>query len=372
MNIGIDIRELSSGSTGISQFTLNLINYIIKTDKTNQYFLFTTKKFFLKNTSDSLKIVVYEKIKNNTLFELFVLPFLIKKYNIELFFSPYYKLPFFSFVPCIITVHDIGFITFPLEYYGRTGFYRFFAKFYLYFSLIKSKKIIAVSNYTKNEIIKKYKVKESKISILYNSINEVFCNDIQKQVEPDTAEAVRNYGDFVLSVSNYKPHKNIKNLVAAFSIIRSKTKLNLVLAGPKNKWRDEVKEYINDCGINDRIFFVTPAGNNELKLLYSSARMLVHPSLHEGFGLPPVEAQACGTPVISSDRTSLKEILNDACLYFNPESAEDIGNKILKLNDNESLRNELIDKGFENVKRFYPEQSYYELYDILCSSVEKF
>ena len=128
MNIGIDIRELSSGGTGISQYTLNLINYIIQYDQTNSYFLFSNRPFELEKKNYGIQIIIFDKIKNNTVFEFFVLPFLLKKYKINLFISPYYKLPFLTSVPCIITVHDIGFITFPLEFYGRSGFYRFFAK----------------------------------------------------------------------------------------------------------------------------------------------------------------------------------------------------------------------------------------------------
>ncbi|HPG30640.1 MAG TPA: glycosyltransferase family 1 protein [bacterium] len=371
MNIGIDVRELSFGGTGISQYTLNLINYIIQNDKINSYFLFSNKPFELKNKNAGFKIIIFNKIKFNPFFDFIALPYLLKKYSIGLFISPYYKLPFPVSVPCVITVHDIGFITFPLEFYGRSGFYRFFAKYYLYFSLLKSKKIFTVSNYTKNEILKNYKIDESKIHILPNSINEVFRKGERSDAEPAKTGTYNDFGIYALSVGNFKPHKNIKNLVIGFSKIISNSNLNLVLAGSKSKRRDEIEKYVETNGLGKRIFFINPKNNFELKNLYSSAEMLIHPSLHEGFGLPPVEAQSCGTPVISSDRTSLREILNDSCLFINPELPEDIAEKILTLHTDERLRQTLKEKGLENVRRFYPDRSYSEYFKVINYFAEK-
>ncbi len=324
MNIAIDIRELSIGNTGISQYTINLICCLKKNYSTDFFYLFTNKKYADSSLPGNFKIIVDGLNKNNTIYETFILPVLLKKYKINLFISPYYKLPFFTRVPKIITVHDIGFITFPIEYYARTRFYRMFAAPYLRICLAVSKKIIAVSEYTKFEILKKYGIASDKIIVIYNSINNSFSKNLKIEKIEKILALKKKTGNFIFSVSNYKPHKNIRNLITAFACIRKKIDLNLVLAGPSNIWRKEVEEHITECELNDRVFLVTPADNTELAEYYSAAEIYCHPSIHEGFGFPVVEAQSCGCPVISSPRTSLAEILGDSAVFFKPESPKDI------------------------------------------------
>jgi glycosyltransferase involved in cell wall biosynthesis len=359
MKIGIDIRELTIGNTGISQYTGNLIKYLVNNDFKNHYFLITNKKF--KHKGDlplNFKVIEEYTGKPNLYFEWFGINNIVKKFGINIFVSPYYKKPVLLNIPVITTVHDIGFITFPSEYYCRSDFYRFFAKYYLKYSLKYSSGIISVSEYTKKEILKYSNINPEKILVLNNTINPVFNDSLSIKYQDITKQIKKDFGRYILSVCNFKPHKNIKTLISAFSSLKNKTELNLVLAGPENKWQKIIKEYTVKCELGNRIRFVTPENNVELALFYSNADMLVHPSLHEGFGLPPIEAQSCGCPVISSPDTSLKEVLKDSALFFNAKSVYDLKNKILQLEFDTKLKNILIQKGYANVMRFKPDYVY--------------
>lgn len=371
MKIGIDVRELSIGSTGISQYTLNIINYLNKCNSKLQadYFLFTNKNYKNQNLSENFHIIIDNSFSNNTIYENIRLPYLIKKFRIDKFFSPYYKMPFLSPAPCIITVHDIGFITFPLEFYARSGFYRIFARQYLKLSLKFSKKIAAVSEFTKSEIIKEFHINPDKVSVLYNSVNICFHRNVLSEKKKQIEELKKKYGYFIFSVSNYKPHKNIKKLVEAFEIIKKNSDLNLVLAGPENIWKKNLQKYIQEKNydFDGRLFFSAPKDNEDLSVYYAAAEMLCHPSLFEGFGLPIVEAQSCGCPVVSSPAASLAEIIGDSGIIINPDSAQDIAEKICGLYNNKIVRDGLMAKGFLNAEKYRPQKSYSEIINLLTS-----
>jgi len=366
MRIAIDIREFAVSNTGISQFTGNLLKYLLSQKNEFEYFLFSNRQ--ISDTADKLPKnykLILSQTKQNLLYEQFVLPKLLKSQNIDIYFSPYYKIPLFLDIPTIATVHDIGFITFPLQYYARSGIYRFFAKQYLLLSLKKSAKLIAVSNYTKQEIIKHYKISAEKIAVIYNTVNPIFSEDIKNKYNLEINTLKNKFGDFILSVSNYKPHKNIKNLIEAFAKIKSKINHNLVLAGPLNSRCLELQKLANSKKIDDRIFFVFPKDNLELAQFYSAATVLAHPSLHEGFGLPIIEAQSCGCVVIAANTTSIPEIVNDSALLFDGYSVDSIAAALLKILEDEKLRNHYSIKSKENILRFTSEKIYPLFLEIL-------
>ena len=228
-----------------------------------------------------------------------------------------------------------------------------------------SSKIAAVSEYTKSEIIKEFNVNPDKIKVLYNSVNILFHKNIRNEKKTMISELKKKYGEFIFSVSNYKPHKNIKNLIDAFALIRDKCGLNLLLAGPNNIWKKNLNTLVNERKLADRIFFAEPEDNSELSAYYSAAVMLCHPSLFEGFGLPIVEAQSCGCPVVSSPRASLSEIVGNSGVFIEPDSSPDIAEKLLEVYNNGRLREDLILKGFINAENYRPQKSYNKLMDIL-------
>ena len=200
-----------------------------------------------------------------------------------------------------------------------------------------SKHIFTVSEFSKNEISSYYNIQKDKITIIYNSVSRQFCPSPQPNCEK-----------YILAVSTVAPHKNFHNLVKAFSHIEDKN-VKLFIVGHQN---NNFKQIDINHKTFKRINFLGRVNDKQLIELYSNAICFVHPSYYEGFGIPPLEAQSCGTAVISSNAASLPEIGLDSFLYVDPKNINDIAEKMQILIKDEQLQRKLINKGHENVKRF--------------------
>ena len=182
-------------------------------------------------------------------------------------------------------------------------------------------------------------------------------------------EVAKDYGlpdDFVLFVGNVKPHKNLKNLLFALE----KTNLNLVIVGKKDGFitgDSTISEIIRTKNLSDRIFFTGYVKDADIAAIYNLAKLFVFPSLYEGFGIPPLEAQACSCPVVCSNAASLPEVCDDSVVYFDPHDVEDMRNNIQTVLNDKNLQNELRIKGLENIKRFGWERSAKQIIEIMES-----
>ncbi|HFI5640608.1 TPA: glycosyltransferase family 4 protein [Raoultella planticola] len=234
----------------------------------------------------------------------------------------------------IVTQHDISYVRYPTSFSKR---FRFFYLCLTPFLLRNSKAVVTVSNFSKREIITYFKHKKDNIFVIPNAVSEHFNSD----------GIIRdNMSDYFLTVSSINYHKNIIGLVQA--ILSSNIQIKLKIIGETTKVFRRLNLNIND----PRISFLGHVSDDELIDLYKGAKAFIFPSLYEGFGIPPLEAQSCCCPVISSDRTVMKEILHDSVLYFDPESNSQIIQAIELINSDEGLRRSLIDKGRNNVRRF--------------------
>jgi glycosyltransferase involved in cell wall biosynthesis len=157
---------------------------------------------------------------------------------------------------------------------------------------------------------------------------------------------------YLLYVGNAYPHKNLEKLIPAFESLRNTyPDLNLILVGGEDYFYSRLKRFVKEKGVK-KIFFTGFVEDVDLKTIYREAECLVFPSLYEGFGLPPLEALACGCPVVSSNKTSMPEVLGEAAEYFSPEEPEFIKKAIKKVLDNKKLRKEILNKGKERIKKF--------------------
>ncbi len=225
----------------------------------------------------------------------------------ELFHSPHYVFPVLYRGKIIITVHDVIHLLFP-RFFSRAA--RTYAKFMLSRGVTKAEIIITVSKKSKEDIIRLFPEAEGKITVIHNGINPVFFAE-PPQEEKRWAE---KFSPYILAVGNNKPHKRFGLLIKQFSRVKEKfPEINLVIAG----WEGENKNGIHTVG---------KVTKERLAALYHKAEILVHPALYEGFGFPPFEAAACGTPVISSKVGAVEEILGDSVIYF---EGEDIAESIL-------------------------------------------
>jgi len=240
----------------------------------------------------------------------------------------------------VVTIHDLGFLRYP-HWYSKKFYY--FYKFLIPRIAKNPLKIITVSEFSKKEILDIIGLNDSTIEVVYSGIAARFLN-------LDEKKSKNNNDNYILAVSSLSPNKNFSRVVEAFTKLHlNDTKL--VIAGIANR------NFANDSLYNlvdnqQNVILTGYVDDDELLNLYSHAKLFIYPSLYEGFGLPPLEAMACGCPCVVSKAASLPEVCGDAALYCDPYSIDDIADKISRLLVDEKLRAELIEKGLERVKLF--------------------
>lgn len=285
----------------------------------------------------------------------------------QVFFSMGHYGPRFSQVPYVITVHDLSYLHFP-ELFNKDDLYQLTN--WTRYSIEKSAHIIAVSKTTKKDIIKNYNVSESKIKVTYEGYD---ANRFKPQARSRVDMVKSKYkiiGDYIIFVGTIQPRKNVERLIEAFKlVIRNRTlgtrDLKLVIVGKKGWLFDPIFRKVKDLKLGKKVIFTGFVPDNDLPALISGARAYILPSLWEGFGIPVIEAQACGVPVIVSNTSSLPEIAGDGAVLVNPQSLKSIQEGIEKVLNKNKTRQQLIENGLKNISRFSWQQCASETLSIL-------
>ena len=270
------------------------------------------------------------------------------KRSVDIFHIPHYNAPWFLPKNSVVTVHDLTQFLF-LEYFN--GIKRLAAKVVLRNTLKKVGRIVADSESTAKDIISYYPEFADKVRVIHLGIS----NDFKPLSEEDIITFKKSKGikDYILYVGNRKPTKNIKKLVEAFNMVRIKyNNLKLIIIGGKFSEVDEVDEAVKYLDLRNNIIEVIEVSDEELHRYYCGARLLVHPSLYEGFGFTPLEAMACGCPAVVSNTSSLPEVCGDAAVYFDPYDVSDMVKKIQLVLENHALRDSMIKKGLKQACQF--------------------
>jgi len=337
-------------ASGIGTYIKNIVPFLL--DEFDVILLGNKNEIMKYSWVDKVKIIecnsrIYS-IKEQ--FELFK-----KIPESDFFWSPHYNIPLLPIRAKrrIVTIHDV----FHLAFYDSLNFkQKIYAKFVINQVVKKSDVILTVSEFSKEEIIKYTNAKKD-IKVVYNGIDFNKFRFIDDKVKLERVKSKYNLPNkFLLFVGNVKPHKNLKNLILAIKDLNE----NLVIVGKKEGFitnDNEIFSLIKKYNLEQKIFFTGYVEDVDIPLIYNLAEILVFPSLYEGFGIPPLEAQACGTPVIVSKIASLPEVCLDSALYCNPYDIQDIREKIELLTNDENLQKELIKKGFKNIDRFSWEKS---------------
>lgn len=349
ITIAIDCRLWNE--TGVGRYIRNLVWELAKIDKKNSYILFFRKNEFEnvelpgENFKKSLADVRWHSIAEQTR-----LSKILEKENFDIIHFPYFSVPFPIKRPFIVTIHDLiinhlstgkastrNLFFYYLKHYGY--------RFVLWKAVRSAKKIIAVSNATKQEIIDHYHIAPDKIAVTLEGVDEKITSKTSKKIID---------GEYFLYVGNAYPHKNLERLIKAFEVFKKQDKKNtkLVLVGKEDFFYKRLKKIV-DPKFKDSILFYEKVSDSGLSSLYIYAKALIVPSLMEGFGLPAVEAMANNCLVLASDIPSLKEVCKDAAIYFNPVSITDISEKLEKVSDiSQSNLEEKIKTGSKLVQEF--------------------
>lgn len=384
MRIGIDARLWDQ--TGVGRYIRNLVQHLGKIDKKNTYFLFCLEQDCenIKSQISNLKYdnfrIIGVSIKWHSISEQINFPRVLNAYDLDLMHFPYFSVPVFYNKPFVVTIHDLIIHHFPtgkastliLPLYGikLLGY-----KYVIKRSAQKAKKIIAVSNATKEEIIDHLKVQEDKIEVIYEAADDKVKFKVQ-------SSRFKVAGKYFLYVGNAYPHKNLERLIEAFSGLRIDTNdyseskqiekdsgskqiendsdtlgekisknsdLKLVLAGKKDYFYKRLEEKYK----SGNIIFYGKVTDEELSSLYKGAIAVVLPSLMEGFGLPILEAMSNNCPVLASDIPLFREVGQDAVIYFDPYSVSDMTEKMKDVCSNDlNHRNKNKENGLLVAKKF--------------------
>jgi glycosyltransferase involved in cell wall biosynthesis len=275
-------------------------------------------------------------------FEYSVADFL-NQYKPNLFLSPDGYLSLKANVNQLAVIHDLNFEHYPKDvpFLVRKYYQHFFPKF-----ARKANRIVTVSEFSKNDIIKQYQIEASKIDVVHNGCNEVFHPiDLKTQVE--TKQKFTNNSDYFVFVGALHPRKNISRLFQAFDIFKNTilSDVKLVIVGEKYYWTSDIKRTYINMKYKDDVIFTGRLSSEDLKNVVGSALAMTYLPYFEGFGIPILEAMNCDVPVITSNVTSMPEIAKDAALLVDPFSIESMSNAMIYLYKDEDMRKELIAKG---------------------------
>ena len=285
-----------------------------------------------------------------TLREQFLIPRASR--HSDLLHIPHFNVPLLHHGPLVVSIMDV--IHLRSSAYRNNVSTIFYAYPMLHAAVRKAHHIITVSTYSKTEIVDALGVEESRITVIPCGVSAEFSERHVASTGLDAAKIVGVRAPFILYVGNLKPHKNVSTLLRAFADLRHSRKIDhsLLIIGDDSRWK---RSLIDEClrlAIRDRVVFVPQVSQFLLPSLYSAANLLVMPSTIEGFGLPVLEAMACGTPVVTSTAASLPEVAGDAALYFDPASPDELAAQIELLIHSSDLRKCLRGKGLERSKRF--------------------
>jgi len=354
MIIGIDARMYGSAQTGIGNYIKNLTDHLFQIDNQNQYVLFLREPEFSKFKPSAANV---KKVKVTPRWysygEQIKLPFQFMKEKIDLIHYPHFNSPILFFKPSVVTIHDVTPYHFPGHRMNssvrKLGFKLVFKN-----SVHRSKKVIAVSESTKRDIIKYFDVTAKKIIVTYLGVKPDFHVMKNYGIINKVKEKYGITKPYIFYVGVWRNHKNLPGLIKAFHLLKTKYKLDyqLVIGGNEDPHYPEVRKTWGKLNLQNDI--ITPGfiTNEELPAFYNGAEAYVIPSFIEGFGLIGIEAMACGTPVISSNTSSLPEVLNKAALYFDPKDHKQMAKKIYLILTDENFKKAMINKGFEQIKKY--------------------
>jgi len=362
MRIGIDARLVYYSQAGIGQYILHLINGLAEIDHENEYVILQSRK-------DDTTILSQPNFRRVSLWtpshhrlERLSLNVELMRLGLDVLHSPDFIPPHRPSCKSVITVHDLAFLLYPhfltkesARYYGHIDQ-----------AVSWTDHIIAVSNSTKRDTIEHLGVPEDKITVVYEATNPIFCPIDRDQACQQVRDRYGVDAPFVLFVSTVEPRKNVPTLLQAFRQLREcyHQDVQLVLAGGKGWLIEDVYSLIGELNLDGQIHIIGQVPSDDLLSLYNAAELLAHPAFYEGFGLPPLEAMACGLPTIVSNVASLPEVVGDAALLIDPHDVNELTVAMWRVLTDQELNHEMRGKGLRQAQRFSWTRAAQETLDI--------
>ncbi len=381
MLIGIDAsRAARARRTGTEAYSLHLIQSLVKIPRAHQFRLYTPVPLPTDlagaecDAECEVRVIPLPRLWTHVR-----LAWEVRRHSPDVLFVPAHVMPLMCPVPTVVTVHDLGYLCYPQAH-------RPYDRWYLDLTTRRHARlaayIVADSQATRDDLVRHYQADPDRVIVVYPGRDEKLARvespgavtDVRERYGilgvPSEAKRRTNGmgGDYLLYLGTLQPRKNLVRLVEAFAHLQpAAIDMQLVLAGKKG-WHCEVLiDRVRSLGLSGRVAFPGYVDDDDKAALISGATALVYPSLYEGFGLPVLEAMACGTPVLTSNVSSLPEVAGNAALLVNPLNVDDISAGISRLITDADLRRSLVMKGYAQVRKFSWARAGYQVLQVLES-----
>jgi glycosyltransferase involved in cell wall biosynthesis len=363
VRIGIDVRKLHDH--GIGTYIRNLLRHLSRLDHDTEYILLARPQDFpsLEVLGENFRRVAATS-SNYSISEQFSIPRAVSREGVSLFHAPHYVLPPLVQCKSVVTIHDCIHLMFPQYLPNRLA--PIYARASITLASKRATRVLTVSESSKRDILRFVDVPSDKIDVIYNAYDERFGVEPREEAVVRVRERYQLHDEFVLYVGNVKPHKNLERLIEAFHLVRNRglDHLKLVLIGDEISKYASLRRAVHRHQLHKYVRFLGYLPEETLAVMYRLAGVFVFPSLYEGFGLPPLEAMASGTPVVTSNVSSLPEVAGDAALLADPYDPMAIADAIYLVLTDESVRRELRQKGLARAQQFSWEASVRRVHEI--------
>jgi glycosyltransferase involved in cell wall biosynthesis len=351
MRIAIDASTISTQG-GPRTYVLGLVEALLRLDHDNEYVIFYNDPVHLGRFPSAREIVLPGKSPLARLWrEHVVLPLACRREGINVLHCPKSAIPYFSPCPTVVTLHD-------LIPYNQPHFEKFAARLYwrlqIPIAARRSDYIITISEHARREISTQFAVPDSKISVIFNGFDRQM---LKPRTNEDGTRIRSRYSlpeQYILYVGTIQPRKNIISLIEAYARLSREEESvgKLVIVGRKGWLYDDLFARITALGVSDRVIFTGFVPDEDLPYIYDGAALFVYLSLSEGFGIPPLEAMACGVPVIVSNMTAVPEVVGDAGITLEPTDIEQVVAAMKKVLFNASLAADMQSRGIARAAQF--------------------
>ncbi len=368
MRIGIDARKLHD--FGIGTYIRNLLRQLARLDHDSQFVVLSRPED--REALDALGVnfrAIAETASNYSVAEQLKVPLALQREAVSLFHAPHYVLPPLVRCRSVVTIHDCIHLMFPQYLPNRIALA--YARTAISLAARRATRIITVSESSKRDILRYVDVPPEKIDVIYNAYDERFGIEPREEDVVRVRERYQLHDEFVLYAGNVKPHKNLERLVSAFDIVRRRglDHLKLVIIGDEMSKYTALRRAVHKHQLHKYVRFLGYLPEETLAVMYRLAGVFVFPSLYEGFGLPPLEAMASGTPVVTSNVSSLPEVAGDAAVLVDPYDPEAIADGMYRVLTDERLRSDLRRRGVARAREFSWETSVRRVREIYCEAV---
>jgi len=356
MRVAIDARKIHD--FGIGTYTRNLLRHLARIDRDNEYVLLCHQPDLGIGAQLGTNFrTVLEPSPNYSIREQIHVPLVLRRERPDVFHAPHYVMPPAVRCRSIVTIHDCIHLMFPQYLPSRAAYV--YARAAMWAATHRSHRVLTVSEASKRDILHFFNIPPEKIVVVHNAIDERFGVSPSEEATALVRERYQLDHRFVLYAGNIKPHKNLVRIVEAFDGLRKRgfDDLTLLIIGDEISKLPALRRAVHSHKLHKHVRFLGYLPDDTLAILYRLAAVFVFPSLYEGFGLPPLEAMACGAPVVTSNVSSLPEVTGDAAVLVDPYDVESIADGIARVLSDPALREDMRMKGMARAREFSWERS---------------